>query len=51
MVAAAGLQLVENITRDPLVGARNALNLLTALVLVGQAHAAAEHLLVLATVI
>lgn len=44
------LQLAQDVSCDPLVGAEDAFHLLTALVLVGQAHAAAEHLLVLATV-
>ena len=53
MVAATivRLQLAQDVSRDPLVGAAYAFHLLTALVLVGQAHAAAEHLLVFATVI
>jgi hypothetical protein len=50
VAAAFRLQFVQNVARDSLVRARNASHVLVALVLVRQAHAAAEYLLVFATV-
>ena len=51
MVASIALKSVQDVARYFLVRIANALHILTAFILVGQAHAAAEDLLVLATVI